>query len=58
MAREPLWVWGRVKDFDRDGILRISPTVLAAGMTPEMRADLRAQLPAVIDYLTTLEQLV
>lgn len=58
MAREPLWVWGRVKDFDRDGILAISPMVLAAGMTGEMRQDLRAQLPAVISYLTKLEQLV
>lgn len=58
MAREPLWVWGRVKDFDRDGILAISPMVLAAGMTGEMRQDLRAQLPAVISYLTKLEKLV
>lgn len=58
MAREPLWVWGRVKDFDRDGILRISPPVLVAGMTKEMRDEMRAQLPAVISYLTKLEQIV
>ena len=58
MAREPLWVWGRVKDFDRDGILAITPMVLAAGMTGEMRQDMRAQLPAVISYLTKLEQIV
>lgn len=58
MAREPLWVWGRVKDFDRDGILAISPMILASGMTGEMRQDMRAQLPAVISYLTKLEQIV
>ena len=58
MAREPLWVWGRVKDFDRDGILSISLPVLVAGMTKEMRDEMRAQLPAVISYLTKLEQLV
>jgi len=58
MAREPLWVWGRVKDFDRDGIMAISPMVLAAGMTAEMRQDMRAQLPAVIEYLTKLEKSV
>ena len=58
MAREPLWVWGRVKDFDRDGILAISPMIIAAGMTGEMRQDMRAQLPAVISYLTKLEQIV
>lgn len=58
MAREPLWVWGRVKDFDRDGILAIPPMALAAGMTGEMRHDMRVQLPAVISYLTKLEQIV
>lgn len=58
MAREPLWVWGRVKDFDRDGILSISPAVIAAGMTDEMRRDMREQLPAVVEYLTRLEKIV
>jgi hypothetical protein len=58
MEREPLWVWGRVKDFDRDGILAISPAVMASGMTDEMRRDLRAQLPAVIQYLTELKDQV
>jgi len=58
MAREPLWVWGRVKDFERDGILAISPMVIASGMTAEMRQDMRAQLRAVIEYLTKLEQIV
>lgn len=58
MAREPLWVWGRIKDFERDGILRISPAIIAAGMTPEMRSEVRAQLPAVLSYLTELDQIV
>lgn len=56
MAREPLWVWGRVKDFQRDGILGIPPERLGSGMTPEMRQDMRNQLPAVISYLTELEK--
>jgi hypothetical protein len=55
MPREPLWVWGRVKDFHRDGILAIPPHQLAAKMTEEMRRDMRTQLPAVIAYLTQLE---
>jgi hypothetical protein len=55
MPREPLWVWGRVKDFHRDGILAIPPRELAAKMTEEMRRDMRTQLPAVIAYLTQLE---
>jgi hypothetical protein len=55
MPREPLWVWGRVKDFHRDGILAIPPQELADQMTDEMRRDMRAQLPDVIAYLTKLE---
>jgi hypothetical protein len=55
MAREPLWVWGRVKDFHRDGILAILPRELAAQMTDEMRREMRTQLPDVIAYLTKLE---
>jgi hypothetical protein len=55
MPREPLWVWGRVKDFHRDGILAIPPRELAAQMTEEMRRDMRTQLPDVIAYLTKLD---
>jgi hypothetical protein len=55
MPREALWIWGRVKDFHRDGILAIPPHELAAKMTEEMRRDMRTQLPAVIAYLTQLE---
>lgn len=58
MDREPLWVWGRVKDFSRDGILDIPPTKLAAEMTDAMRADLREQLPEVINYLAQLRRAV
>jgi hypothetical protein len=58
MPREPLWVWGRVKDFDRDGILKITPAKIAAQMTPQMRGDMREQLPAVIAYLTELKERV
>lgn len=56
MAREPLWVWGRVKDFARDGILDIPPARLASEMTDAMRADLRESLPDVIEYLVKLRR--
>ena len=39
MEREPLWVWGRIKDFHRDGILQISPSDLTHKMTDPMRAE-------------------
>jgi hypothetical protein len=58
MPREPLWVWGRVKDFDRDGILKIAPAKIATQMTAQMRHDMREQLPAVIAYLTELKEKV
>lgn len=54
MRREPLWVWGRIKDFDRDGILDIAPTQIASEMTKEMRSEVRVLLPDVIDYLEHL----
>lgn len=56
MKREPLWVWGRVRDFDRDNIMQITADDLARQMTEQMRADMRDHLPRVIAYLTELEQ--
>jgi hypothetical protein len=58
MKREPLWVWGRVKDFERDGILEIHPADMAKMMTAGMRDDMRSMLRPVIEYLTDLENIV
>jgi hypothetical protein len=50
-----LWLWGRLKDFERDGILARSPRAILAEMTEPMRADVRRLLPMVRDYLSRME---
>lgn len=50
-----LWVWGRLNDFERQGVLSKSPRVLASEMTEPMRADVRRLLPLVRDFLNSME---
>lgn len=45
-----LWVWGRLRDFEREGyVWRDTPPVLE-GMTETMRADVRRILPRFIEW--------
>lgn len=56
MNPKALWVWGRIKDFEREGILRQDPAKLLADMTEPMRADVRRFLPEVVGFLTAMEK--
>ena len=56
MNPKALWLWGRIKDFDREGILRQDPARLFSEMTDPMRADVRRFLPEVIGFLSAMEQ--
>jgi hypothetical protein len=49
-----LWLWGRLRDFRRDGLLAQNPLDLLATMTPEMREDVRLLAPAVAEWLLRL----
>jgi hypothetical protein len=49
-----LWLWGRLRDFQRDGLLTQHPRDLLATMTPEMREDVRELAPLVADWLKWL----
>lgn len=55
MNPKALWLWGRLKDFERDGVLAASPRGLLAEMTPPMREDVRRLAPMVCAFLTGLE---
>jgi len=55
MNPKALWLWGRVKDFERDGVLTQDPANLLNEMTEPMRADVRRLLPAVIGFLSDME---
>lgn len=56
MNPKSLWVWGRIKDFEREGILRQDPAKLLTDMTDPMRADMRRFLPEVVGFLTAMEK--
>jgi hypothetical protein len=55
MNPNALWLWGRLKDFEREGILTQSPDHLLSEMTPPMRADVRRLLPMVREFIESIE---
>lgn len=52
---DALWLWGRIKDFERQGYFTKNPRTLLDGMTAPMRADVCAILPGLVAFLTKLE---
>jgi hypothetical protein len=58
MDRRALWLWGRLEDFERDGVIDAGAEFLAAEMSPEMRATARRLLPKVIEFLAEMESFV
>lgn len=55
MDPKALWVWGRLKDFEREGVLAADPKTLLAAMTEPMRADVRRLLPVVRGFIEDME---
>jgi hypothetical protein len=55
MDPRALWLWGRLKDFERDGVLSVSAETLLAEMTPPMRADVQRLAPLVREFIEDLE---
>lgn len=55
MNPKALWVWGRLKDFEREGILSSNPATLLNEMTEPMRADARRLLPLVRGFIEDME---
>lgn len=56
MNQSALWLWGRVKDFERMGVLTASPGYLVSEMTDPMRADMRQFVPQVRAFLQQMER--
>lgn len=44
-------LWGRLRDFEQEGILNRSLDTLLSEMTEGMQADVRRLAPIVIDWL-------
>jgi hypothetical protein len=49
-----LWLWGTLRDWERDGHLDRGQAELFGGMTETMQADVQRVAPRVIDWLTNL----
>lgn len=52
MSEEALWLWGRLRDFERMGLIDADPMPLVDEMTEAMRADVRRLAPLVSSLLT------
>lgn len=51
-----LWLWGRLKDFERDGIIAAGAAHLVSELTDPMREDVRRLAPMVRAFLQQIEQ--
>ena len=56
ISSNSLWVWGRIKDFHRNGVLQNAPKKTVEDMTDPMRAETREFLPRVQAYLAEMEK--
>lgn len=52
---QSLWVWGRLCDFERKGILAAKVTEILSGMPPHMIADLQRIAPQLRNLLEEME---
>lgn len=52
---QSLWVWGRLLDFERKGILKATPNEILSGMVPHMVADVQRLAPELRNFLEELE---
>jgi len=55
MPADVLWLWGRMRDFERDGFFDKSAAKLLEPLTPSMRADIERIAPRMADFFTQIE---
>lgn len=51
VSDQALWLWGRLRDFERHGLLPSEPPSVLATMTPTMLQDVIELAPRVADWL-------
>jgi hypothetical protein len=54
VSDQALWLWGRLRDFERHQLLPISPIEVLATMTPEMLQDVTELAPRVAIWLNRI----
>jgi hypothetical protein len=55
VSSQALWLWGRLRDFSRDGLLDRNPSDVLSSMTTEMLADVMELAPRVAQWLILIE---
>jgi hypothetical protein len=55
VSSDALWLWGRLRDFERHGYFTADPSSLLIKMTPQMRADIQRLAPLVRNLMEELE---
>jgi hypothetical protein len=50
-----LWLWGRLKDFEREELLAADPNDLIATMLPHMQETTREYAPRVVEWLQRIK---
>lgn len=48
---DAIWLWGRLRDFERNGLLARSPTEVLMTITASMQEDVVRLLPVVLEWL-------
>ena len=51
VSKEALWLWGRLRDFERDKVFDKDPNEMLETMTPEMKDDVHVLAPRVAAWL-------
>jgi hypothetical protein len=51
VAEDALWLWGRLNDFERNGMLQKNPSDVMRTMTPEMKDGVHTLAPRVAAWL-------
>jgi hypothetical protein len=54
VSAEALWLWGRLRDFERDGLLGRATIDVMLTMTPEMADDVHRLAPRVATWLSQI----
>ena len=49
-----LWLWGRMRDFERDGFADKNTDQLVSKMTEPMRTDVARLAPAMVEFFAKL----
>ena len=56
MPADSLWIWGRMRDFERDGYANKSIDELLAPMTETMRRDVARLAGPMLEFFTKLSE--